>query len=158
MDMKTPVTVGCLALCLVWGTWAAAQAAPAPAPSDTSQAAAPAEPWFTHWRHATYELPPGEDPQNKLVLPLLKHMATDQLYFWTGPTRLEKKDLRWLIPASAATAAFIASDSWVFEASAQQARTNSTRARRSGPSCLLADRRDWRQLLDRRADSQRSLK
>ncbi len=97
----------------MWGTWAGAQTPPAPTPADTSQGSTPAEPWFTHWRHATYELPPGEDPHNKLGLPLLKHMATDQLYFWTGPTRLEKKDLRWLIPASAATAAFIASDSWV---------------------------------------------
>jgi membrane-associated phospholipid phosphatase len=57
-------------------------------------------------------LPPGEDPQNRLVSPFLKHLVGDQKEFWTAPTRLKVKDLRWILPAAGVTAAFIASDSW----------------------------------------------
>src|ERR1700722_10348848 len=57
-------------------------------------------------------LMPGEDPQNRLVTPFLKHLAGDQKEFWTAPTRLKVKDLRWILPTAGVTAAFIASDSW----------------------------------------------
>src|SRR6266446_4995500 len=47
-----------------------------------------------------YELMPGEDPQNHLVLPFLNHLATDQKNFW-------------IAPFAGVTAGFIASDSWL---------------------------------------------
>jgi hypothetical protein len=59
-----------------------------------------------------YELQPGEDPQNRLVSPFVKHLVGDQKQFWTSPARFRTKDLKWILPASGITAAFIASDSW----------------------------------------------
>jgi hypothetical protein len=57
-------------------------------------------------------LQPGEDPENRLVSPFLKHIATDQKQFWTSPAHFRTKDLKWILPAVGITAAFIASDSW----------------------------------------------
>jgi hypothetical protein len=57
-------------------------------------------------------LQPGEDPQNRLVSPFLKHIVTDQKEFWTSPARFRTKDLKWIVPGVGITAAFIASDSW----------------------------------------------
>jgi membrane-associated phospholipid phosphatase len=59
-----------------------------------------------------YLLPPGEDPDNHLLLPLLKHMVGDQEQFWTSPTRFKVKDLKWAIPFAGITAGFLASDQW----------------------------------------------
>ena len=59
-----------------------------------------------------YELQPGEDPENRLVSPFLKHIVRDQEQFWTSPARFRTKDLKWILPAAGITAAFIASDSW----------------------------------------------
>ena len=59
-----------------------------------------------------YELQPGEDPENHLISPFVKHIATDQKEFWTSPARLRTKDLKWILPGAGITAAFIASDSW----------------------------------------------
>src|SRR5262249_48911118 len=58
-------------------------------------------------------LPPGEDPENRLILPFVKHVAKDQETFWTFPTRLRIQDLRWTLPAAAFTGTVIASDSWI---------------------------------------------
>jgi Capsule assembly protein Wzi/PAP2 superfamily len=59
-----------------------------------------------------YDLQPGEDPQNHLISPFLKHLASDQKQFWTFPTRLQVKDLKWIAPSAGMIGAFIASDSW----------------------------------------------
>jgi hypothetical protein len=58
------------------------------------------------------QLPPGEDPQNRLISPFLKHLIADQKQFWTSPSRLQTKDLNWILPGAGVTAAFVASDSW----------------------------------------------
>jgi len=60
----------------------------------------------------SYDLQPGEDPQNRLVSPFVKHIVTDQKEFWTSPARFRTKDLKWILPGAGITAAFIASDSW----------------------------------------------
>jgi membrane-associated phospholipid phosphatase len=57
-------------------------------------------------------LQPGEDPENRLVSPFLKHIVSDQKQFWTSPEHFRTKDLKWILPAAGITAAFIASDSW----------------------------------------------
>jgi membrane-associated phospholipid phosphatase len=62
---------------------------------------------------SAYQLLPGEDPQNRLVAPLLKHLATDQKDFWTSPARWQRKDLRWALPFTAFTGGVIASDNWI---------------------------------------------
>jgi hypothetical protein len=59
-----------------------------------------------------FELQPGEDPENRLVSPFVKHIVGDQKQFWTSPARFRTKDLKWILPAAGITAAFIASDSW----------------------------------------------
>jgi hypothetical protein len=59
-----------------------------------------------------YELQPGEDPENRLVSPFVKHLVGDQKQFWTSPARFRTKDLKWILPAAGITSAFIASDSW----------------------------------------------
>ena len=59
-----------------------------------------------------YQLQPGEDPENRLVSPFVKHIVGDQKQFWTAPARFRTKDLKWILPAAGITAAFIASDSW----------------------------------------------
>jgi hypothetical protein len=61
----------------------------------------------------TFDLLPGEDPDNRLVSPFLNHLAGDQKQFWTRPTRLSKKDLGWMVPFAGMTAGFIAGDSWI---------------------------------------------
>jgi membrane-associated phospholipid phosphatase len=57
-------------------------------------------------------LEPGDDPENRLLSPFLRHLLQDQKQFWTGPANIQTKDLKWILPAAGVTAAFIASDSW----------------------------------------------
>jgi membrane-associated phospholipid phosphatase len=71
--------------------------------SQSPKASAPEDP---------YELQPGEDPENRLVSPFVKHLVGDQKQFWTSPARFRTKDLKWILPAAGITAAFMASDSW----------------------------------------------
>jgi membrane-associated phospholipid phosphatase len=60
-----------------------------------------------------YELSPGEDPDNHVGFSLVKHLASDQMAFWTAPARFRKKDLEWIVPFAGVTTMFIASDSWI---------------------------------------------
>jgi hypothetical protein len=77
-----------------------------PSPPNTTQKASAED------SASRFDLQPGEDPQNRLVSPFLKHIAGDQKQFWTSPARFRTKDLKWILPAAGITAAFIASDSW----------------------------------------------
>ena len=61
----------------------------------------------------SYQLQPGDDPQNRLVTPLLKHFAKDQENFWTSPAHLRMRDLKWIVPFTGFTGALIASDGWI---------------------------------------------
>jgi membrane-associated phospholipid phosphatase len=70
------------------------------------QAPSPAKAEHRDW------LDPNVDPENRLLSPFLKHLATDQKQFWTSPAQVQTKDLKWILPAAGITAAFIASDSW----------------------------------------------
>lgn len=80
---------------------------------------APSSLWSSAERqHATnedgkYDLPPGTDPENRLVSPFVRHVAQDQIHFWTFPARLKVKDLKWIVPAAGITAGLLASDSWI---------------------------------------------
>jgi Capsule assembly protein Wzi/PAP2 superfamily len=57
-------------------------------------------------------LEPGQDPENRLLTPFLKHIVSDQKQFWTEPAHFQVKDLKWILPFAGVTGAFIASDSW----------------------------------------------
>jgi hypothetical protein len=58
-------------------------------------------------------LPPGTDPQNRLVSPFVKHLALDQKQFWTEPFRLRWPDAKVLAPFAAFTGALMAGDDWI---------------------------------------------
>jgi membrane-associated phospholipid phosphatase len=55
-------------------------------------------------------LPPGEDPENRLGTPLMKHLALDQKQFWTEPFHLGWPEVKTLAPFAAFTAALVAND------------------------------------------------
>lgn len=81
-----------------------------PESRTTTDGSLPSAPTQSH--DNPYELQPGEDPQNRLVSPFLKHLLTDQKQFWTSPLRWQTQDLKWILPGAGVTAAFIATDSW----------------------------------------------
>jgi hypothetical protein len=56
---------------------------------------------------------PGTDPENKLGLPLLRHLAGDQKQFWTAPKNLNKGSLKTLAPFLGFTGLLVAGDSWI---------------------------------------------
>ena len=56
---------------------------------------------------------PGEDPENHLTSPFLKHLGEDQKAFWTAPLDLNRNDWKWFAPLAGFTSAMIASDSWI---------------------------------------------
>jgi hypothetical protein len=56
---------------------------------------------------------PGEDPENHLTSPFLKHLGQDQKAFWTAPLDLHRGDWKWFAPLAGFTSAMIASDSWI---------------------------------------------
>src|SRR6266496_2569817 len=60
-----------------------------------------------------YDLQPGVDPDNRLILPFIRHVAKDQKHFWTLPGQVRKKDIEGILPVAGGTAALIASDSWL---------------------------------------------
>jgi len=60
-----------------------------------------------------YDLPPGEDPKNRMLSPFVKHLEQDQEQFWSAPLRWRRQDLSWIVPAAGGTAAVVASDSWI---------------------------------------------
>src|SRR5260370_8715770 len=62
---------------------------------------------------AKNELLLGDDPDNHLLLPFVKHLANDQRTFWSAPAHLQKKDFEVLAPFAGITAGFIAGDSWI---------------------------------------------
>jgi len=86
--------------------------APPPPPTDRGAPPERSQPSAKTRPDDPYALQPGEDPENRLVSPFLKHIVTDQREFWTAPTRLRVKDLKWIAPSAGIAAAFIASDSW----------------------------------------------
>jgi len=55
-------------------------------------------------------LPAGEDPENRLVTPFMKHLALDQKQFWTAPFHLRWSDAEVLAPFAAFTATLMAND------------------------------------------------
>lgn len=57
-------------------------------------------------------LAPGVDPQNRLLVPFLKHVAGDQAQFWAEPSHFKIRDLKWALPFVGVTAGFIATDQW----------------------------------------------
>lgn len=72
-----------------------------------------AAPTFVNQEQSRDDLRPGVDPENKLVIPLARHMLTDQENFWTAPLHLRMRDLHWILPVAATTGVLIAGDSWL---------------------------------------------
>jgi membrane-associated phospholipid phosphatase len=56
-------------------------------------------------------LAPGTDPDNRPFLPLLRHMAADQLRFWTSPAELRRPEAwKTFAPFAGLTGLLVASD------------------------------------------------
>ena len=64
-------------------------------------------------RDAHGYLLPGVDPENKLLLPFLKHIAYDQRQFWTSPVRLDKTGAKTFAGFLGFTGLLIGGDSWI---------------------------------------------
>ena len=58
-------------------------------------------------------LPTGTDPENRLFLPFVQHLAEDQKTFWTAPFRLHKQDAKTIVPFLGFTGALMVGDSWI---------------------------------------------
>lgn len=58
------------------------------------------------------QLPPGEDPQNELLMPFLKHLAGDQKSFWLS-ARDAPRSTKTVVPFTVFTGLLIGSDSWL---------------------------------------------
>lgn len=58
-------------------------------------------------------LPAGEDPENRLVTPFMKHLALDQKQFWTAPFRMDRQETKVFVPFVAFTGALMAGDEWI---------------------------------------------
>jgi len=86
-----------------------AQDSPPSAPDSSSQATK--EPGKKQDRD--YNLQPGVDPNNRLLVPFAHHVVQDQEHFWTLPAHVRKRDWKWILPVAGATAGLIAADSWI---------------------------------------------
>jgi len=59
------------------------------------------------------QLPQGEDPDNRLGFPFIRHLAQDQKTFWVeGTTHWDRNKEEQFLPFVGFTSALIASDSW----------------------------------------------
>lgn len=61
---------------------------------------------------STY-LTPGNDPDNRLLIPLVKHLAFDQAQFWTTPTRMDERSTQLFAGFSGFAGLLIGADSWL---------------------------------------------
>jgi membrane-associated phospholipid phosphatase len=60
--------------------------------------------------HQPRFLPAGEDPENRMVTPFIKHLAADQKQFWIESLHLRWPDAKALAPFAAFTAGLMAND------------------------------------------------
>jgi membrane-associated phospholipid phosphatase len=58
-------------------------------------------------------LPPGEDPENRLFKPFLKHLVFDQRQFWTAPFHMDRQGAEVFLPFVAFSGGLIAGDTWI---------------------------------------------
>jgi len=58
-------------------------------------------------------LPEGVDPQNRLVVPFVRHLAEDQKTFWTTPLHWRARDAKTILPFVGFTGALMVGDSWI---------------------------------------------
>jgi membrane-associated phospholipid phosphatase len=55
----------------------------------------------------------AKSEENRLVTPIMKHLALDQKQFWTAPFHLDREDAKLLVPFAAFTGGLIAGDGWI---------------------------------------------
>ena len=58
-------------------------------------------------------LVPGIDPQNRLLVPFLKHIASDQKQFWSSPRHLDKTGAATFAGFLGFTGLLVGGDSWI---------------------------------------------
>lgn len=68
--------------------------------------------WWGHGKKKEdYTIPEPDQYQNKLGVPLIKHIVGDQKSIWTSPFHLRLRDANWLVPLGGLAAALLATDS-----------------------------------------------
>jgi len=83
-----------------------------PAQHDRSSPFAQNSPSNSDEKQAAF-LPVGQDPENQLIIPLMRHLALDQKQFWTSPFHMDRQGAETLFPFVAFTGALIGGDSWI---------------------------------------------
>jgi hypothetical protein len=58
-------------------------------------------------------LEPGVDPENRLLVPFVKHVAYDQMQFWSSPKQLDRNSTRTFAGFLGFTGLLIGGDSWI---------------------------------------------
>jgi hypothetical protein len=58
-------------------------------------------------------LPPGDDPENRLLVPFLKHMVQDQKSFWTSTKDIAHGGAKTFVPFLAFTGLLKTEDNWL---------------------------------------------
>lgn len=91
-------------------------------PAPTADKAAQRENATASWLHIAASskanepfglLEPGADPENRLLLPFLKHIASDQKQFWTSPARMDKQAAVNFAGFAGFTGLLLGADSWI---------------------------------------------
>ncbi len=73
-------------------------------------------------------LEPGSDPENRLMLPFLRHMTEDQREFWGSAKQLRRPEtLQTFLPFAGFTGLLMSEDSWI----SKQVSGNANQLRRS---------------------------
>ncbi len=89
---------------------------PSPAPDAKSELRDSSTPLIQnvkpHENQPTF-LPAGEDPENRLVTPFVKHLGFDQKQFWTAPFHVDRQGAEVFFPFVAFTGALMAGDDWI---------------------------------------------
>src|SRR2546422_9451603 len=78
---------------------------PEATPDEEPQSQAPQKPNLT-----------GTQPRSRYTeKEFLKDLLRDEKNLWTGPLRIGRNDIKWLVPFTASTAALVSTDRRVFE-------------------------------------------
>jgi len=58
-------------------------------------------------------LEPGVDPENRLLVPVVKHIASDQAEFWTSPSKMDRRGALMFAGFAGFTGLLASADHWI---------------------------------------------
>ena len=108
----------CIAVSMLLPMIAAGQSSEPPGPNRSTDVAVPAKlrilpeaPSATRDKEGF--LLAGVDPDNRLPLPFLRHLASDQMQFWSSPRQLDKNSAPVFAGFLGFTSLLVGGDSWI---------------------------------------------